>query len=228
MQANNPRTTYILLGVAVLAVLAGIITLTAWGSSSGRAQPTLSVEAIYTAAFQTFTAERATQLALTPPTSTPSPTLFPTLPAPTQPVFLPTIAFTTPTTGVVQGCDNSAFVSDITIPDGTVMSPGKSFMKTWLMQNTGTCTWDTSYSLAFVSGEQMGGAKTPLTLSVPPGQQIKISVNLKAPTETGKYKGTWQLMNGSGVLFGNTPWVQIKVETEPSATDTPPAPSPTP
>jgi hypothetical protein len=229
MQLNDPRMRYILLGVAVLAVLAGIITLSVWGSSAGRAQPTVSVEAIYTAAYQTFTAQQATQQALTPPTSAPTPTLFPTLPVQTQPAFLPTIAFTTPTTGVVQGCDNSAFVSDVTIPDGTVMSPGQKFTKTWLMQNTGTCTWDTNYSIAFVSGDAMSGVKTPLTLSVPSGQQIKISVNLIAPTDTGNFKGIWQLMNGNGVSFGAAPWVLIKVSaatptvtTAPTNTSAPP------
>src|SRR5574341_1656102 len=137
MQLNDAKTRYILLGVAVLAILAGIITLFAWGSSSNRAEPTVSVEAIYTAAYQTFTAQQATQQALLPPTGTPTATLFPTLPMPTQPFLLPPTAFSSPTAGVVQGCDKSVFVSDVTIPDGTVMSPGQKFTKTWLMQNAG-------------------------------------------------------------------------------------------
>lgn len=222
MQLNDAKTRYILLGLAVLAILAGIITLFAWGSSANRAEPTVSVEAIYTAAYQTFTAQQATQQALLPPTSTPSATLFPTLPIPTQPFVLPPTAFSSPTAGVVQGCDNSAFVSDVTIPDGTVMSPGQKFTKTWLMQNTGSCTWDTDYSMAFVSGEAMSGAKTLLTVPVPPGRQIKISIDLIAPTETGTFKGFWRLMNSSGVFFGNTPWVSIKVATAtPTATSAP-------
>jgi hypothetical protein len=212
---------YILLGVAVLAVLAGIIALLAWGSSGSRAEPTVSVAAIYTAAYQTFTAQQATQQAAIPPTTTPLPSPFPTLPA-AAPLPINTLAFASPTTGVVAGCDNSAFVNDITIPDGTVMSPGQKFTKTWLMQNTGTCTWDTNYSLAFVSGDAMSGVKTPLTLSVPPGQQIKISVDLIAPTQTGDFKGIWQLMNGNGVSFGATPWVLIKVAAAtPTATTAP-------
>ena len=225
MQVNDTNKGYILLAIAGLAILGGIITLSIWGSSAsrGRATPTVSVDAIYTSVYETFTAQQATQKALTPPTDTPSPTLFPTLPiAVTQP--LPTTLFGTPTSpsGGTLGCDNSAFVRDVTIPDGTIVLPGQKFVKTWLMQNTGTCTWNGTYSMAFVSGEAMSGTTTPLTITVPPGQQLEISVNLTAPTQTGDHKGIWRLTNGNGLFFGNSPWVLITVaEATATPTDTP-------
>ena len=37
----------------------------------------------------------------------------------------------------VQGADDAIFVSDLTIPDGTVLPPGQSFTKTWLIRNFG-------------------------------------------------------------------------------------------
>ena len=40
------------------------------------------------------------------------------------------------------GCDNSAYVSDVTIPDGTEVAPGEAFTKTWALVNTGNCTWN--------------------------------------------------------------------------------------
>ncbi len=224
MQFNKEnRNMYILLGVAVLVILAGMITLIIWGSSGrGGGTPTASVDAIYTAAYQTVAAAQTAQQASLPPTDTPAPSPSPTSPAAaTQPIN--TLVFASPTTGAAQGCDNSAFVSDVTIPDGTVMSPGQTFTKTWLMQNTGTCAWDTTYNIAFVSGDAMSGAKTPLTLSVPPGQQVKVSVNLTAPTTLGDAKGYWRLMNASGVFFGDSPWVLIKVAAAtPTATTAPP------
>ena len=39
-------------------------------------------------------------------------------------------------------CKNSAFVADVTIPDGTVLKPGEKFTKIWSVQNTGICAWD--------------------------------------------------------------------------------------
>ncbi len=201
------------------------LLLTACGGKNANATPTLGVEAVYTAAYQTLIAQQATQLALTPPTSTPlPPTALPTL-APASP--LPTFSFASPTPGGAVGgtaCDSSAFVADVTIPDNTVIDPGKAFTKTWTLLNNGTCTWSTSYKLAFQGGDQMGGATTPLTTSVGPGSSINISVKLTAPTTNGTYKGTWQMQNASNQFFGVAPFVLIKVGTGATATA---GPSPT-
>lgn len=202
--------------------LLGLI-LTACGSSPAGTTPTLSVDAIYTAAVQTFQAGQATQLALTPPTETPSPTLFPTLP-PVSP--LPTIGFFTPTPAGPSACDNSAYVADVTIPDGTIMAPGQSFEKKWKLQNTGSCTWSTSYQLAFASGDLMGGAPSFVKVPVSPGNQTDIAVSLTAPTAAGSYTGTWRMQNASSQPFGNSITVVIKVNSG-GATVTP-GPSPTP
>ena len=51
--------------------------------------------------------------------------------------------------------DNATFISDVTIPDGTVLSPGRTFGKTWRLKNTGTTTWSSGYQLAFVGGDQL-------------------------------------------------------------------------
>jgi hypothetical protein len=180
----------------------------------------LGVEAIYTAAYQTLIAQQATVIALTPPTSTVTPTAPPTLP----PLPLPagTTAFTTATLPVIGGggsaCDNAAFVKDVTIPDNTVLDPGKKFTKTWTLLNNGTCTWGSGYSLAFQSGDQMGGATAPIGASVGPGSSLNISVQLTAPTSNGTYKGVWRMENASNQAFGDTPWVIIKVGAGTSAT----------
>ena len=49
----------------------------------------------------------------------------------------------------------ATFVSDVTIPDETVISPGRSFTKTWRITNSGSTTWS-GYNLGFVDGIQMG------------------------------------------------------------------------
>src|SRR5690349_12154805 len=73
-------------------------------------------------------------------TPAPLPTLaFPTLP----PQGSATAVAATKTTKPVSTCDSAAYVKDVTIPDGTIFSPGAQFTKTWRLQNIGTCTWTT-------------------------------------------------------------------------------------
>jgi hypothetical protein len=136
---------------------------------------------------------------------------------------------------VVTSCDQAAAGSpniDVTIPDNTVMQPGQSFTKTWRLQNTGTCTWTTAYSIAVFSGDPMGApASVPMPKEVPPGQSVDISVDLTAPTTAATYRGNWKLRNASNAWFGIGPggaaefWVQIVVNT--SITGTPGTPTPT-
>jgi hypothetical protein len=115
-------------------------------------------------------------------------------------------------------CDAAQFVADVTIPDGTSFQAGVSFNKTWRLKNVGTCTWTTSYDLAFVSGDQLGApASVKLPKSVAPGQTVDVTVTMTAPASAGTYRGYWQLKNASGKLFGiginanKSFWVEIKV-----------------
>jgi hypothetical protein len=55
-----------------------------------------------------------------------------------------------------------------------------------------------------------GPVAQQLAGNVNPGETVDISVNLKAPTSAGSYRGYWQLRNAAGVLFGQV-YVEIKV-----------------
>jgi hypothetical protein len=167
--------------------------------------------AIHTTAIATPTAAPAKPVSLTPePTREqvipiplipgPGPTYTPTfLPTPT-PTSIPTI---TPTP---VPCNLAGFVTDVTIPDGTLVSPGSTFTKTWRMRNLGSCAWSADYQLVFVSGDQLNGpTHLPLGKSAAPGQTIDISVELTAPEAPGTYKGVYKLADASGSIFGIGP-----------------------
>jgi hypothetical protein len=134
---------------------------------------------------------------------------------------VPTISTLPPYTG----CNRATFVSDITVPDGTVLLPGQPFTKTWRFRNTGKCTWTTDYSLAFSAGDQMGGpSPVKLPSVVAPNQTVDISLNLTAPTAAGNYRGYWLMMNDKGGMFGigtlaDKPfWLSVNVAgTQPSS-----------
>ncbi len=181
-----------------------VVSLTACGSSASDSTPTLTVNEVFTAAFGTFEAQQATALALTPPTAVASPTLFPTLPPPPTFATIPAAIPTVSGGSTANGCNNSAYVADVTIPDGTAIKPGASFAKTWTLLNTGSCPWSTSYKLAYFSGEGMSGSAAAVPASVSPGSQVNMTVNLLAPTTTGNYTGYWRMQNDLGQGFGGT------------------------
>ncbi len=126
-------------------------------------------------------------------------------------------------------CDRAQFITDVTVPDGTVYAPGASFLKTWRLKNTGTCTWSTFYALVFDTGNKLDGPDlVNLPQSVPPGSSVDVSVNLVAPSTAGSYRGYWRFQNADGVRFGigtggtKSWWVDIRVSgTAPSKTPTP-------
>jgi hypothetical protein len=170
--------------------------------------------AVLTAAAQTVEAN-LTQLAVqNTPTVSVQLTSTPVLVTVTPAVASPTAG--SPTSGApaatgTSDCDDADFVTDVTIPDGTVLDQGESFTKTWRLKNAGTCSWTPSYAVVFSNGDSMNGpASQALTANVNPGQTIDISVNLKAPSTSGNYTGYWKLRNAAGVMFA-TFYVDIKV-----------------
>jgi hypothetical protein len=115
--------------------------------------------------------------------------------------------------------DKALFITDVTIPDGTVIAGGESFTKTWQLRNIGSCSWDEEYSLVFIEGDSLDGLElVPLSLEVKPGDDVQLSVLLSAPAESGTYQGAWKLRDTNGILFGIGPgsdrafWVQIVVD----------------
>ncbi len=103
------------------------------------------------------------------------------------------------------------FVSDVTIPDNTLMEPGQSFTKTWRVKNCGTAAWGTGASLRFVKGDQMGALDSVPVDDVAPGDSIDISVEMVAPGESGTYRGDWRLQLADGTWLGGPVWLIIVV-----------------
>jgi hypothetical protein len=199
--------------VSILILLA--LGLTACNMPSDAAD-TESANAVLTAAAQTVEAN-LTQAAPAAPAD--QPTAAPVLPTNTTPpdVTLAVPTNTLPVATATQDCDKGDFVTDVTIPDGTVLDPDESFTKTWRLKNTGTCSWTPSYAIVFDSGDAMSGPATQaLTGNVNPGQTVDISVNLKAPSADGTYRGYWKLRNAAGTLFA-TVYVDVKVSSGPFA-----------
>lgn len=163
------------------------------------------------------------------PTWTASPTSTPWDESTSTPaVFTLTPSAGQPTTTVGVPCNDATFISDVTIPDDTELGPGETFTKTWRIRNDGSCAWTAEYSVAFVSGDSLGGKSTDLGQTVPVNQTVDVSVDLKAPLEAGTYTGNWNIRNASGISFGDLFFVQIVVSKSATATFTPQPASATP
>jgi hypothetical protein len=115
-------------------------------------------------------------------------------------------------------CNRADFVADVTVKDGTVFSPEASFVKTWRLRNSGSCTWTQGYELVFVGGEKLSSTTViKLNKSVKPGATIDLSVQMKAPKKVGHYFSYWMLRSTDGKRFGvganasSSFWAEIRV-----------------
>src|SRR5512135_269401 len=135
-------------GLMALSLL-GVLLLIACGAAAP--QPTEAAPAqVGTDVAATLTAQpTATATSTMTPTSTPTMTTTPTAAA-TFGIPVSGGGTSSSSANSAFGCNNATFVKDVSIPDGTVIARGKSFTKTWSLQNTGTCNWTRNYSLVFV------------------------------------------------------------------------------
>ncbi len=115
-------------------------------------------------------------------------------------------------------CNKVGKVVDVTVPDLTVFLPNWQFVKTWRLENAGTCTWTPSYKLVFNSGNPMSAPKTvALTQMVKPGETVDVAVNLISPSEKGDYISYWTMSDYNGAPFGTGAkgngvfWVKVEV-----------------
>ena len=204
-------TTQIVLvfGILILAMMAclplALVGLEKIPSNAPATQSAATLQAMLTqnAVLPTATATQAAPTqTLVPPTPT-------SIPPTNTPVFTAT---------PVSYCYWLKFITDVSVPDGSVFAAGEGFAKTWRIKNAGTCAWTADTKLVFVNGSQMDG---PSVAAIPgyvaPGQTVDVTVSLTAPLQKGKYTGYWMLRSDSNIYFGfgllhdQPTWVQIQV-----------------
>jgi len=189
-----------------------LLGLSACGAGGLIATPTVDSALIFTQIASTALALQ-TQTVLAMPTATSTPQVPPTAQMTNTATSLPgmgpatatPLALTTPLASSQAGCDNMKYIADVTIPDGYVAAHGEVMKKTWTVQNLGPCTWNQNYVLIFGWGGQGTDWNTAqpahLVKVVAPGENIDITVPLKAPSTPGEYVGTFKLQNDKGVNF---------------------------
>ena len=197
--------------VMTLTVLASL--LYACGPTAP-VEPTINVNAIHTFAAETVIAEFTQTARAIPPTSAATATEAASVTpegttAPTNTAVPTNNPFESTPTGII--CDDAKWIEDVTVPDGTQMTPGQDFVKTWKVRNTGSCTWGTGYTLIHGYDEKLEGIAEPLAGAVAPGEEVEVSVRFKAPANAGEHRSYWRMQNTSGSAFGEFLYVTIVV-----------------
>ena len=125
--------------------------------------------------------------------------------------------------------DRSAFVDDVTFPDGAVVSPGQRFQKIWALQNVGSVPWqgralvcqddelviyDARNGQVLLSpGLQPDQRHLPLP-DVAPGGMLHAALWFTAPSQPCTVVSYWKMVDADGALCfpGATGlWLMVKV-----------------
>jgi transcriptional regulator with XRE-family HTH domain len=98
--------------------------------------------------------------------------------------------------------DATAFVDD-TVPQGTLMSPGEIFVKTWRIRNVGSVPWKGRRLERQGPLTGPGLITSPRYIAIPdtePGEIAEISVFLKAPTYDATSIAYFKMVDADGYL----------------------------
>ena len=120
----------------------------------------------------------------------------------------------TPATPTPACTYNLQFIEDLTIPDGTVISPGAIMDKRWQVENTGTCNWGEDLRLRLISGQELGATSEQALYPARSGTVATIRIIFNAHDIAGAYHSAWQAVNPRGELFGDPIYIDFIVETQ--------------
>ncbi|MEW5938136.1 MAG: NBR1-Ig-like domain-containing protein [Chloroflexota bacterium] len=208
-----------------------LLALVACGGSN-EVPPTQDVAQVYTQAAQTVAAQ-FTQTAAAQPTITSSPTQE----APAQTLVVdatatgvstlgaspipqvtgsPTLLFPPLPTQTGRPCNDSLYIGDVGVPDGSTLKVGQTFQKGWILQNTGYCDWGLGYSLQRVGGnttfDTIPYVIRNLNQVVFAGQWAEITLNMTAPKTPGTYEARFQMYSDKSIPFGMAVTIAVVVK----------------
>jgi hypothetical protein len=125
--------------------------------------------------------------------STPLPTVFPTInPA---------------------DCTNDlTFLEDLTIPDNMFSTFGLALDKQWLVENTGTCHWNSDYRLRNIGGAALSAPQEVALYPARAGTRATIRILFTTPFTEGVYESAWQAIDAKGNSFGDPIYIRIAVQ----------------
>ena len=122
---------------------------------------------------------------------------------------LPTIVIPTATVSPKDCINNLTYITDLTIPDGTSIAYGATIDKQWLVQNSGTCNWNSEYRLRHVGGAVLGAPEELALYPARSGTQATLQITFTAPFTDGDYESAWQAFDPASLAFGDLIYIRI-------------------
>ena len=129
-----------------------------------------------------------------------------------QPSPQPTIVALSPTVNPQDCTNNLHFISDATVPDNSLVAIGSSIDKQWLVENSGTCNWNSSYRLKHLGGAVLGAQEEMMLYPARAGTQATVQIIFTAPFAEGAYESAWQAVDSKGNPFGDPIYIRITVQ----------------
>jgi len=108
--------------------------------------------------------------------------------------------------------DGVRYLEDLSIPDGTLVSPGQTLDKRWSVENSGSCNWDERYRVQLIGGPEMGVSPKQALYPARSGTQAVIRMVFTAPMEPGAYRSAWQAYSPQGEPFGDPFFIEVIVQ----------------
>lgn len=108
--------------------------------------------------------------------------------------------------------DNLVYLSDLTIPDGTVVAANTPIDKRWQVENRGACNWDEHYHVKLTTGPDLGAAHDQALYPARAGTKAVIRILFMAPSQPGTYRSSWQAYSPDDQPFGDPIYIQIVVK----------------
>jgi hypothetical protein len=122
---------------------------------------------------------------------------------------LPTIF---PTTNPADCVNDLTFLEDLTIPDNMFATFGLALDKQWLVENSGTCHWNSAYRLRNIGGAALGSSEEIALYPARAGTPARIQILFTAPFAEGVYESAWQAIDPNGNAFGDPIYIRIAVQ----------------
>ncbi|MEV4600053.1 NBR1-Ig-like domain-containing protein [Amycolatopsis sp. NPDC049253] len=103
--------------------------------------------------------------------------------------------------------DNTKFIADVTVPDGTAVHVGVTVQKVWELENAGSVGWHERYLQRMDLPPAPGTCRTPdrvLIGDTAPGEHVMVSVPVTASDGPGRCWIGWKMVDAAGTEFFST------------------------
>lgn len=103
------------------------------------------------------------------------------------------------------GCQNKVwFVSGGLLPAGSEVLQNEEIIKSWQVQNIGTCSWSSEYRLAPLDKDGVVDLESAVEIGreIAPGESVELSLTLVAPERLGRWQQRWIMLDDKNTPFG--------------------------